>query len=72
MKTNLLVIHFDGVKIAVIDEVSEVTKRFIDSGGHVTDGTSTAGDNLATRVDLVLIFVVVTTGNLNMNMYWKL
>ena len=72
MKTNLLVIHFDRVKIAVVDEVSEVTKRFIDSGGHMTDWTSTAGDNLPTRVDLVLIFVVVTTGNLNMNMYWKL
>ena len=72
MKTNLLVIHFDGVKIAVVDEVSEVTKRFIDSGGHVTDGTSTAGDNLPTRVDLVLVPVIIITWNLNMNMYWKL
>jgi len=62
---SLLVIHFDGVKVAVIDEVSEMTKRFIDSGGHMADWTSTAGDNLATRVDLVLVFVVVTTGNLN-------
>ena len=72
MKTNLLVIHFDGVKIAVIDEVSEVTKRFIDSGGHVTDGTSTAWDNLATGMDLVLVPVIIFTGNLNMKMHWTL
>merc|ERR1719282_2158133 len=56
---SLLVIHFDGVKIAVIDEVSEVTKRFIDSGGHMTDGTSTAGDNLPTWMDLVLVPVII-------------
>ena len=47
-----------------------MTKRFIDSGGHMADGTSTAGDNLATGMDLVLFFVVVTTGNLNTNMYY--
>ena len=72
LNTNLLVIHFDGVKIAVIDEVSEMTKRFIDSGGNMADWTSTTGDNLPTWMDLVLIFVIIFTGNLNMNMHWTL